>query len=335
MIPHDSVYLGVDVGGTKVAAGLVTSRGEILSKVRVPMMSREDGAAGLRAVEKAIDAAFAAAPARKDSVAGIGIISPGPVDPLQGLVVNPGNLPCWRNYPLVAEITKSRGLPTVLDNDANAAALAEAQWGAAAGYSSVFYVTIGTGIGTGIVLNGSIYHGRTGAAGEGGHVSIDYHGPLCPCGKRGCIEVLTAGPAVARRARARLEAGGVETTTLLTLAGGNPLAVTAELVATAWRDGDPLATTILEETSDLLAIWLGNMIDLFDPEVIVVGGGMSELIVGWSGRIRQQIPKWTVNSRCGETPFVRAQYGEDSGIVGAAALCASVKATCRRPCFSS
>jgi glucokinase len=327
MIPHDSVYLGVDVGGTKVAAGLVTSRGEILSKVRVPMMSREDGAAGLRAVEKAIDAAFAAAPARKDSVAGIGIISPGPVDPLQGLVVNPGNLPCWRNYPLVAEITKSRGLPTVLDNDANAAALAEAQWGAAAGYSSVFYVTIGTGIGTGIVLNGSIYHGRTGAAGEGGHVSIDYHGPLCPCGKRGCIEVLTAGPAVARRARARLEAGGVETTTLLTLAGGNPLAVTAELVATAWRDGDPLATTILEETSDLLAIWLGNMIDLFDPEVIVVGGGMSELIVGWSGRIRQQIPKWTVNSRCGETPFVRAQYGEDSGIVGAAALCASVKAT--------
>jgi len=291
------------------------------------MMSREDGAAGLRAVEKAIDAAFAAAPARKDSVAGIGIISPGPVDPLQGLVVNPGNLPCWRNYPLVAEITKSRGLPTVLDNDANAAALAEAQWGAAAGYSSVFYVTIGTGIGTGIVLNGSIYHGRTGAAGEGGHVSIDYHGPLCPCGKRGCIEVLTAGPAVARRARARLEAGGVETTTLLTLAGGNPLAVTAELVATAWRGGDPLATTILEETSDLLAIWLGNMIDLFDPEVIVVGGGMSELIVGWSGRIRQQIPKWTVNSRCGETPFVRAQYGEDSGIVGAAALCASVKAT--------
>jgi glucokinase len=291
------------------------------------MMSREDGAAGLRAVEKAIDAAFAAAPARKDSVAGIGIISPGPVDPLQGLVVNPGNLPCWRNYPLVAEITKSRGLPTVLDNDANAAALAEAQWGAAAGYSSVFYVTIGTGIGTGIVLNGSIYHGRTGAAGEGGHVSIDYHGPLCPCGKRGCIEVLTAGPAVARRARARLEAGGVETTTLLTLAGGNPLAVTAELVATAWRDGDPLATTILEETSDLLAIWLGNMIDLFDPEVIVVGGGMSELIVGWSERIRQQIPKWTVNSRCGETPFVRAQYGEDSGIVGAAALCASVKAT--------
>lgn len=326
MKPTESLYLGVDVGGTKVAAGLVTSRGEIVSKVRMPMTSHEDSAAGLRAVEKAIDAAFAAEPARKASVAGIGIVSPGPVDPAQGIVVNPGNLPCWRNYPLVAEIKKSRGLPTILDNDANAAALAEVQWGAAAGYSSVLYVTIGTGIGTGIVLNGSIYHGRTGAAGEGGHVSIDYHGPLCPCGKRGCIEVLAAGPAVARRARERLGASGVEARTLLTLAGGDPAAVTGEIVAKAWRDGDPLATAILEETADLLAIWLGNMIDLFDPDVIVVGGGMSEVIAGWFERIRQQIPKWSVNSRSAEIPFVRAQYGEHSGIVGAAALCVSASA---------
>jgi glucokinase len=138
--------------------------------------------------------------------------------------------------------------------------------------------------------------------------------------------VLAAGPAVARRARERL-AGGVEARALLTLAGGDPAAVTAEIVAQAWRNGDPLATTILEETADLLAIWLGNMIDLFDPDVIVVGGGMSELISGWFERIRQQIPKWSVNSRFGEIPFVRARYGEDSGIVGAAALCASVKAT--------
>src|ERR1700720_651586 len=327
MKPTESLYLGVDVGGTKVAAGLVTSRGEILSKVRVPMTSREDAAAGLRSVEKAIDAALSAEPARKASIAGIGIVSPGPVDPLRGIVVNPGNLPCWRNYPLVAEIKKSRGLPTILDNDANAAALAEARWGAGAGYPSVFYVTIGTGIGTGLVLDGSIYHGRTGAAAEGGLVSIDYRGPLCPCGKRGCIEALAAGPALAHRARERLAARGVEARTLLAFAGGDSAAVTAEIVAKAWHDGDPLATAILEETADLLAIWLGNMIDLFDPDVIVVGGGMGELIAGWFGRMHQQTAKWCVNSRYGEIPFVRAQYGEDSGIVGAAALCASVKAT--------
>jgi glucokinase len=323
MKSSEPLYLGVDVGGTKVAAGLVTPRGEILSKVRVPMPSREDGAAGLRAVEKAIDAAFATEPTRQASVAGIGIVSPGPVDPRLGVIVNPGNLPCWRNYPLVAEIKKSRGLPTILDNDANAAALAEARWGAGAGYSFVFYATIGTGIGVGIILDGAIYHGRTGAAGEGGHVSIDYHGPSCPCGKRGCIEALAAGPAVARRARERLEAGGAEAKALLSLADGNPATVTTEMVAKAWRAGDPLATAILEETADLLAIWLGNMIDLFDPDVVVVGGGMSELVCAWFGRIRQQIPKWSVNSRWGEIPFVRAQYGEDSGIAGGAALCVS------------
>src|SRR6202046_3066549 len=237
MKPTESLYLGVDVGGTKVAAGLVTSRGEILSKVRVPMTSREDGAAGLRAVERAIDAAFAAEPARKASVAGIGIVSPGPVDPLQGIVVNPGNLPCWRNYPLVAKIRKSRGLPTILDNDANAAALAEAQWGAAAGYSSVFYATIGTGIGTGIVLDGRIYHGHTGAAGEGGHVTIDYRGPLCPCGKRGCIEVLAAGPAIGIRERTRVAAEPVRGAALLGLAQGKIESVTSEIVGKAYADG--------------------------------------------------------------------------------------------------
>jgi glucokinase len=323
----EPLYLGVDIGGTKVAAGLVTSRGEILSKVRVPMTSREGAAAGLRSVEKAIDAALSAEPAQKASVAGIGIVTPGPVDPLHGIVVNPGNLPCWRNFPLAGEINKSRGLPTILDNDANAAALAEARWGAGAGYPSVFYVTIGTGIGTGLVFDGSIYHGRTGAAGEGGHVSIDYHGPLCPCGKRGCIEALAAGPAVARRARERIAAGGVEAKLLLALAGGDPTAVTAEMVAKAGRDGDPLATAILKETVDLLAMWLGNMIDLFDPDVIVVGGGMGELIAAWFARMRHQLEKWCVNSRCGEIPLVRAHYGEDSAVAGGAALCMPAKTT--------
>ena len=321
MNSNEPTYVGVDIGGTKVAAGLVTPRGQILSKVRVPMASREGEAAGLQAVEKAIDAALDADPARKSSIAGIGIVSPGPVDPRRGIVVNPVNLPCWRNFPLVAEIKKSHGLPTVLDNDANAAALAEAIWGAGAGCESVFYVTIGTGIGTGLVLDGRIYHGRTGAAVEGGHVSIDYRGEQCGCGKRGCIEVLAAGPAVARRARKRLEAVSKEGAKLRSLVGGNVDSVTPEMVAQAWRDGDALAAAILEETADLLAVWLGNMIDLLEPDVIVVGGGMSEVIFRWSARLLEQIPKWSVNSRCGEIPLVRAKYGEDSGIAGGAALC--------------
>ena len=319
----EPIYLGVDIGGTKVAAGLVTHRGEILSKVRIPMRSDGDAAAGLLAVERAIDAALELKPAVNATISGIGIVSPGPLDPRRGIVVNPVNLPCWRNFPLADAIAKSRRLSTLLDNDANAAALAESLWGAGVGYSSVFYVTIGTGIGTGLVLDKHIYHGRTGAAVEGGHVSIDYHGPLCTCGKKGCIEALAAGPAVARRARTALETSDGRHSKLLALADGNAASASSEMVAKAWREGDALAAAVLTETVDLIAVWLGNMIDLLEPDVIIFGGGMGELVAAWFGRLREQLPAWSVNSRCAETPIVRAHYGADSGIAGGAALCVS------------
>ncbi|HEV2489711.1 MAG TPA: ROK family protein [Candidatus Acidoferrales bacterium] len=326
MAANNNLFLGVDIGGTKVAAGIVTSRGEILSKARVPMVSDRDAAAGLAAVEKAIDAAFATQPKRRASVSAIGISSPGPLDPRRGVVINPPNLKCWQNFPLAEKIAASRHLPARLDNDANAAALAEALWGSGVGHDSVFYATLGTGIGTGVILDGRIYHGRTGAAAEGGHVSIDFHGPHCACGKLGCIEALAAGPAVARRARERLTAGGPGRENLLALAGGNPEKVTAEMVGAAWHQGDKLAAEVLQETADLLAIWLGNIVDLFEPDVIIFGGGMGELMSEWFGRIREQLPAWTINSRCREIPLVRARYGEDSGIAGAAALCLSLDA---------
>ena len=140
------------------------------------------------------------------SLRGIGICCPGPLDPQTGIVINPPNLPCWRNFPLADEISRKYKVPVKVDNDANAAALAEALWGAGRGYRNIFLTVLGTGIGTGIVFDGRIYHGRTGAAGEGGHVSIDYRGPLCGCGKAGCIEAFASGPAIAKRARAKLSA---------------------------------------------------------------------------------------------------------------------------------
>ena len=316
----EPTFLGVDIGGTKVAAGLVDARGRILAKARVPMVSREDAAAGLRSVESAITAALQTQ-GGKAAPAAIGISSPGPLDPESGVVLNPPNLPCWRNFPLVEEIQKAHGLPTHVENDANAAALAEALWGAGAGFRYVFYATLGTGIGTGLVLDGRIYHGRTGAAVEAGHISIDYRGPRCGCGKRGCIEALASGPAMAQRARERLAAAGAAGAKVLELAGGDPQAVTAAVVAAAWRGGDPFATGVVRDTADLLAIWLGDVIDVLEPQVIIFGGGMGELFAEWFEHIRAQLPQWSINSRCREIPLLRAHYGEDSGIAGAAALC--------------
>jgi glucokinase len=255
-------------------------------------------------------------------VSSIGICAPGPLDPKSGIVLNPPNVPCWRNFPLSSEISAKYRVPVKIDNDANAAALAETRWGAARGFRYVFYATIGTGIGTGIVFDGAIYHGNTGSAAEGGHVSIDYRGPVCNCGKRGCIEVLASGPAIGARARAKLEAENSRASKLRNLVQGDIESVTSETVARAYAAGDVMAQEIMLETAQLLTYWLGNIVDLLDPDVIVMGGGVAAMLKPFFADISKTLPSWCVNPRASEIPVVMAHYGADAGIAGAAALCA-------------
>jgi glucokinase len=310
-------FVGVDIGGTKVAAGLVDADGKILSHERVPMVSSSSSQDGLNAVLSAIAKVI---PNGTAEVGGIGICAPGPLDPKTGIILNPPNVPCWRNFPLAHSVQKLYSVPVKVDNDANAAALAETRWGAARGYKYVFYATIGTGIGTGIVFGEKIYHGRTGSAGEGGHVSIDYHGPICRCGKPGCIEILASGTAIAQRARDQVAAG--HKSRMLELAGGNPGAITGEVIVKAYAEGDVLANEILNDAVEILAVWLSNMIDLLDPDVIVIGGGAAALYQPFFDQIRERVAKLTVNPRSSEVPVLAARYGADSGIAGGAALCA-------------
>lgn len=317
---QENLTLGVDIGGTKVAAGLVDANGAILFQTRVPMPARESATAGFAAVERAINTVFAAQPQARASLVGIGICAPGPLDPFRGIVLNPPNLPCWRNFPLAAEVQRVFGVGATVDNDANAAALAEAIWGAGVAFRNLFYATVGTGIGTGIVFDRRIYHGRTGSAAEGGHVSIDYNGPVCGCGKRGCIEALCSGPAIARRAQ-RLLAESAAPSRMRELTCENVQTLTAEHVADAFHEGDALAKQVLEETADLLTAWLGNIIDLLEPDVIVFGGGIAGLISEFFPRMQAELPKWAINARCCEIPLLLAKYGADAGIAGAAALC--------------
>jgi glucokinase len=319
---RDDLMIGVDIGGTKVAAGVVDANGTILCHTRNPMVANNGTASGLTSVISAIEAASAlavTAAGAQNLIRGIGLCSPGPLDPKTGVVINPPNLPCWRNFPLAAEVAQIYRVPVKVDNDANAAGLAETLWGSGRGYRNVFYATIGTGIGTAIVLDGRIFHGRTGAAAEGGHMSIDYKGPRCGCGKPGCIEALAAGPAIARRARAKLEDS--RTSSLLELVGGKLDHVTSEMVGVAAAAGDLVASEVLQETVELLAFWFGNIIDLLEPDVMIVGGGVSSMLKPFIGQIRDRLPGCCVNQRCKEIPFVLARYGEDAGIAGGAALC--------------
>jgi glucokinase len=310
--------IGVDIGGTKVAAGLVDSSGAITHKTRVPMHSAGTPAEGLAAVVAAIEAIYDTAPGARGAVTGIGLCSPGPLDPKKGVVINPPNLPCWRGFPLAAEVERTFGVPARVDNDANAGGLAEVLWGAGQGYSNVFYATLGTGIGSGIIFDRKIYHGRTGGAAEGGHVTIDYRGPRCACGKFGCIESLASGPAIARLAAAKLANGAPSR--ILELSGGLS-EIRAEHVGQAFREDDPVAKDVLQEIALLLTVWLGTIVDLLEPDCMVVGGGVAEMMCPFFEQISGNLPRWAVNQRAAEIPLVMARYGADAGIAGAAALC--------------
>jgi glucokinase len=312
----EKLILGVDIGGTKVAVGLVNEAGEIIAKTRVPMISNSTAEAAMECVHRAIEAGMRLGPLPVQS---IGVSSPGPLDPKTGVILHTPNLPCWRNFSLLAEIERRYALPVRLENDANAAGLAEARWGAAQNFSSVFYVTVGTGVGTAIIQQKSIYHGRTGAAAEGGHMTIDYKAPIrCGCGKRGCLESMAAGPGIAARAQEQLSRNGAGDGAYAALAGNTP--VTAESVFDACDAGDPVAQAVVQETVELLAVWLGNVVDLLEPEVIVIGGGVGTRMAKWLPKLQSSLLRWTINPRANEIPLLPASYGADSGIAGSAAL---------------
>jgi glucokinase len=321
-IASAGLVLGVDIGGTKVAVGLVDPEGKIVEEGRRPMVAHGSAEAGLQAVTDAIDSMKAPA-AKHGGFQRIGVCAPGPLDPRSGIVLNPPNLPCWRNYPLAERLSQIYSQPVKVDNDANAAALAETIWGAARGRRYVFYGTIGTGIGTGIVFERKIYYGNTGSAGEGGHVSIDFRGPVCNCGKRGCIEILAAGPAIGKRARAKVTAEPDRASALLALAHGDAAALTAEMVGKAYANGDALAREVLQETAELLTVWLGSMVDLLDPDILVMGGGVAAMLQPFFAEIKSKLPGWCVNPHATDIPLVLAHYGADAGIAGGAALCAA------------
>lgn len=313
------MILGVDIGGTKVATGLVDDAGNILATFREPMVANGTAEDGVAAVKRAIDGLLSRNPSHR--IEGVGIVAPGTLDLVDGRVLISPNLPCWRDFPLRSAIEEAYHLPAQLDNDANGAGFAEAIWGAGKGYPSVFGVTIGTGIGSAIVLDGKIHHGRTGAAGEAGHMTIDCKAPInCGCGKRGCVEGLISGPSVARVAAHRiaglLDGDGI----LLKLAEQDPGRITSEMVLESWRRGDSLAGSLINEVCLYMAIWLGNIIDLLEPDVIVVGGGFGSALTPIFPQVRAQVAQWSINGRATEIPILPAKYGAESGIAGAAAL---------------
>lgn len=305
----------VDLGGTKILAAVIDDTGAILGECR----ANTDTAAGSEGIADGMMAALRSAAESANvtvpMLAALGITVPGPIDPVKQIVGNPPNLPGWHDVPLGAMMRERSGLEIVMENDANAAALGEQAFGAGKGVAHMVYVTVSTGIGGGVVTNGRLVGGAHGAAGEIGHMIILADGPECGCGRKGCLEALASGTAIAREAAAAIK--GRRAPDLAKRANG--VDVTAEMVGMAAQAGDVVAQKILADAARYLGIGLMNVVHLLDPELIVVGGGVSKsehLLLPAAEYVRENaFPVMLQGLR-----ILPAALGDRSGVMGAAAL---------------
>ncbi len=313
--------LAVDLGGTKIIAALVSSRGEIEFREYLPTMAEEGVEAVIRRIFAAVDRVLSITGVKSAQLAGIGLAAAGVLDLHRGVISASPNLPGWHDIPLREMAREKLGRSTFLINDASAAAWGEHCYGIGRGVDNLIFITLGTGIGGGIIIDGRLYHGVHGSAGEIGHMTIDINGHRCSCGNIGCLEVLTSGKAVAKEAMARISQGAKSSLTELA-----PEGITAQTVSLAAQRGDPLALEIISRAGNYLGVGMVNLVNLFNPELIVVGGGMAKM-----GELLLNPARQVVKERAFELPvravrIVPSQIGNDAGVLGVAALVLQEKA---------
>lgn len=308
-------FIAVDVGGTQIRAALCDASGAIHRRAADLTAPHEGADAVMNRIEQCIRRVWPA----DGAVRAIGVVAPGPLDPWRGVVWQAPNIPCWRDYPLQDVIQQRMGAPTLLGNDANAAALAEQRFGAGRGQAHLVYVTVSTGVGGGVIVNGQLLLGAHGLAGEIGHIKVEPNGPPCGCGDRGCLESLASGPSIARRARQRIAAG--ESSRVLELVHGDAAAITAQVVNQAAQAGDALAIDVFRQAGVYLGLGLVTLLHLFDPGIVVVGGSVSKAGDLLFGPARKVVRQRSMSERFWrDTPIVTAALGDDVGLLGALAL---------------
>jgi len=312
------LVLGVDIGGTKIAAAVVTERGEIAARGYSPTEAQ----AGPRVVTDNIVAtiaqAISSAGVAPRQPSGIGIAAAGIIDSGSGRVIFSPNIPGWREVPLRDIVQERFSLPVYLGNDATLAALGEWRFGLKKKVSDLIYITVSTGIGGGIICHGRLYTGVLGVAGEVGHMTIDVNGPQCNCGNVGCWETLASGTALAREAVREIRSGA--STAITGLVGGDLSRVEAKVVFQAAKQGDRLAGELISRLGYYLGVGLANLVNIFNPELVLVGGGvakMGDLLLEPAIKV---VRERAFATSAGAVQIKPALLGDDSSILGAAAF---------------
>ncbi len=318
------LYLGIDLGGTNIKAGVVGEDGKALSSVSIPTEADRGPEHGIQRLCQAGREAALAAKVTMADLVGFGVGSPGPMDLEQQLIINPHNLPGWINLKLAERIGKELGLPGVLQNDANASGYGEHWAGAGRGQRSLVLFTLGTGIGCGIVIDGQIIEGRHSHGAECGHMRIDLapNARLNGTGLRGSLEAYASASAVVERAEEALAAGAEAPILRKALASGAKLS--SKTIFESGRQGDPLGARIEDETAFYLAIGAINLMHTIDPDVVAYSGGMIKAGPPFLARIRKYVLENALPIPAARTEIRYAELGEDSGFIGAAG-CARLK----------
>lgn len=313
--------IGVDLGGTNIVAGAMPEDGSREIAMRSEPTQPDQGADAVvdriaRMIETVIAETIAETNAKRDDFAGVGIGSPGPLDREHGIVIVTPNLG-WRNFPLRDEVSKRVGIPASLDNDANCATLGEWWCGAAKGARHVIGITIGTGIGGGLILDGRLFHGASDVAGEIGHTTIDSTGRRCKCGNYGCLEAYASGPAIAERAREAL-AGG-EPSVLTKMVKDDLSRITAQIVYDAAKKDDDVARQVVRETANFLGAGVANLLNIFNPDVVVIAGGVTQAGEPLFEPLRAEVRRRAFTPAVRAVRIVPGELPGTAGVVGAVA----------------
>jgi len=299
-------YVGIDLGGTNLKLGLVSAAGEVLASHSVPTEADRGPAHVLSRMAAAVGDLCAKAGLRAADAAAVGVGSPGPVDTARGVVLQTPNMAGWKNVPVTAVLRKKLRRPVRLENDANAAAYGEFRCGAARGTSDMFLLTLGTGIGGGIVLGGRLFRGTSDTGAELGHIIIQGGGRVCGCGNRGCLEAYASATAVVERFRQ--EAGVIP----------NRNEFSCKDIFDAAAQGQGIARRIVAETADYLAVGITSLLHVLNPEMVVLTGGMMGAGKPFLDRIRRGVREMAFPSASRACRICWSTLGGDAGIIGAA-----------------
>jgi glucokinase len=306
----------LDIGGTKILVGLIDQHGELLARRRIETPAPRRAEEAIARVGTTLRALLCEIGVEEASLGAIGCSVPGPLDSKSGTIIFSPNLG-WRDVPFVELLRRQFAVPIAIEDDADCAALAEAHLGAARGARSAVYVTISTGIGSGIVIEGRLYGGAHGCAGEVGHITLDSNGPVCSCGNSGCFEALASGSAIAARAKEAVTSGQK---TLLARFHDDPALLTASEVMQAATAGDAVAKQIIEAAGEYIGLGLAAVACAFDPEIIVVGGGVvqaNDLLLTCA---RATFAARAIPPLGSLVSIVPAALGDESALRGAALL---------------